>query len=43
LSIIAARFPQHALGVSPVSTRRPAVNLEDAMEVGAAGKLPAAR
>ena len=46
LSIIAARFPQCAVGIlpaEPVSKRLSAMNLEDAMEVGTAGKLPAAR
>jgi cytochrome c oxidase assembly protein subunit 15 len=46
LSIIAARFPQSAVGVSPAEAilkRQSALNLEGAMEVGTAGKMPAAR
>jgi heme a synthase len=46
LSIIAARFPEYAGGVLPVegiSERPLAVNLKGVMEVGSAGKMPAAR
>jgi cytochrome c oxidase assembly protein subunit 15 len=39
LSIIALRFPQRAVSVSP----SPALNLTDAMEAASAGKIPAAR
>jgi cytochrome c oxidase assembly protein subunit 15 len=46
LSIIAARFPQYAVDVSPadaVLTRQSVTNLNDMTEVGSSGKLPAAR
>ncbi len=46
LSIIAARFPQRAVGVSPaevVSKRQSMVNLNGVTDVSPAGKMPAAR
>jgi cytochrome c oxidase assembly protein subunit 15 len=46
LSIIALRFPQRAVGVSPaeiVAGRVPTVNLAGVTEAGSAGRMPAAR
>jgi cytochrome c oxidase assembly protein subunit 15 len=45
LSIIALRFPQSAVGVSPaeaVSQRSPTMNLDGVAGMGTAGKMPAA-
>jgi cytochrome c oxidase assembly protein subunit 15 len=45
LSIIAARFPQRAVGVSPaeVLSGAPTMDINCAIEISSAGKLPAAR
>jgi len=46
ISIIAFRFPQRATGIVPaeaVLKSAPAVNLNGAMEISSAGKLPSAR
>jgi cytochrome c oxidase assembly protein subunit 15 len=45
LSIIAARFPQRAVGVSPaeVLSGAPTMDINGAIEISSAGKLPAAR